>query len=828
MSLSDRGKIVTASLRSNQQPVIGFLSIRTQSAISCKLWQGAHDVLAERGANLVFLPGSHLHSKYEFYAQRNILYDLIDTRHFDGLIFWSDVLFTYNTPEEVLAFYERYASLPIISIGDSPLDNLGIPKVSINNYHGMYDAVIHLIEDHHYRRIAFIRGPETHTGANERYQAYKDALTKHKIALDPNLVVPGDFSSLGGTAAVGIILDERGLRPQHDFDAVVAANDIMIWYALRAFQERGIRVPQDLAVVGFDDDRSSQLIMPPLTTVRQPLYESGRKAAEALLALLAGESLPDRIEVPAELVIRQSCGCLPKSLSIVSTNELAEEKRESLETWGAEQRADWLAELAPLLGATEITTDWLSQLLDALLVDLASAQDNVPSAVGTFVITLNEILYQVVATGGDFMTAWQMVLSRLYQALWPYMNATQAKLASQVFRQAHILVGDTALLARANQQVQVERETDISRGVAQALSTSLDVEEMTNVLVDNFPQLKIKDFYFSLYEDPSSPTTWAKLVLAYTNHERLVIDNEKRRFPSRQFVPADLLPAGQRYSLVAIPLYFKTEQLGFAIFDARPQDGKVYEVLGRALSVALRSTSLLHMAEVAKETALQARNAVETEKTRAEEARKLAEAAKEEAEYANQQLTTEKANAEKAREEAEIANRALEAQVWQANGIAQLNMSVRGEQSVSELGRSVIRQLCQYLNVLTGVIYLREDDVLRFVGGYAYPDDLMTHCKMGQGPLGEAALSQTSLVFNVPTNQQTLSSGLFKAAPRTILVVPFLYEGETIGVIELGMLTEFTEVQRAFLENALESISIAFKTAQARAQINRLLARTQQ
>ncbi len=178
----------------------------------------------------------------------------------------------------------------------------------------------------------------------------------------------------------------------------------------------------------------------------------------------------------------------------------------------------------------------------------------------------------------------------------------------------------------------------------------------------------------------------------------------------------------------------------------------------------------------------------------------------------------------------EFTNEMLEVQVWQTTGQAQLNQVMQGEQDISMLANNVIRQLCQYLQVQIGALYMVKDNSLNLAGAYTYNNKKPTECiKFGQGLVGQAVLDKKPLLLTqVPADYITISSGLGETPPKNIMAFPFMYEDHVLGVVELGTMTEFMEEQREFVETALSSIAIAFNTANDRARINELLAETQQ
>jgi LacI family transcriptional regulator len=129
------------------------------------------------------------------------------------------------------------------------------------------------------------------------------ALEEAGVAFREDLVVRGNFEPPSGSAAVESLL-ASGAR----FDAIFASNDQMALGALRALHAAGVRVPQDVALAGFDDDVAGRFTIPALTTVHQPLYEMGSAAARTVVAAAEGQPIERHIEIPAQLVVRESCG----------------------------------------------------------------------------------------------------------------------------------------------------------------------------------------------------------------------------------------------------------------------------------------------------------------------------------------------------------------------------------------------------------------------------------------------------------------------------------------------------------------------------------------
>ncbi len=567
----------------NAHPAIGLLIDNIWDPIAWDVWAGADDAAKEQGANLLCFVGGALRSHLEFSAQANVLYTLVSAENVDGLVIWGGGLGQFVSPEEVTSFCEQYHPLPIVNAA-LPLE--GIPSVLVDNYLGMHDAIEHLIEAHGYRRIAFVRGPKGHPEADERYRAYIDVLAEHGLSVDPKLVAPGNFHPESGAKAVSLLLDQRKLSPRVDFEAIAAVDDGAAIRAIETLQARGIRVPGDVAVIGFDDTEESGYITPPLTTAPSLVYEQARRATELVLALLDGQQAPERTILPTQVVVRQSCGCLDPTVAQVAVGAV-DRAGETLESALAARRKDIVSEMARAVEAlsVEIVAAGVEQLLDAFVVDLEG------ESAGIFLSTLNEVLHQAV---GENVTAWQGALSALRHYALPYLGDDGVlSRAEDLWQQARVVIGETAERVQAYQRLQAEEKARTLSAINQALSTTFDVTELMEVAAQEFPNLGIESVYVSLYDDPEAPTEWSRLILAYDRGNRAVLEAGGQRFPSRQLAPDGFLPHDRRYSLVVEPLYFREDQLGFALFEADPREAVIYDTLRGHISSALKGATLL-------------------------------------------------------------------------------------------------------------------------------------------------------------------------------------------------------------------------------------------
>lgn len=178
-----------------------------------------------------------------------------------------------------------------------------ISYVTVDNAHAAYIIVSHLVALGH-RKIGMITGDLTISDGQDRLAGYRQALEAASIQVDEELIIEGEFSLRAGYAGMRRLLEQRP-----DIEAVFAASDLIAQGILQALHEVGLKVPDDIALVGFDDLPTAQQISPPLTTIRQPTIEKGSEATSMLIELIeSGDQQPRSRILPTQLVIRESCG----------------------------------------------------------------------------------------------------------------------------------------------------------------------------------------------------------------------------------------------------------------------------------------------------------------------------------------------------------------------------------------------------------------------------------------------------------------------------------------------------------------------------------------
>jgi DNA-binding LacI/PurR family transcriptional regulator len=341
-------------------PRIGFMAAYMNNAYEWDIWRGARKAVEERGGTVVCFAGAGIGDADPEHAARSRVFDLIDASSVDAVLCLTSVLAQHAGVEGT----ERWVlarGLPACSIGPAAQ----LPSVSVDDTAGIKQLMAHLIEHHEHHRIAFIAGAPGNQEAARRRAAYERALKNHNLEVDPRLILDGDFTTESGAQAIRELFDRRQV-PVGELHAVVASNDYMAFGAVDELLRRRISVPDQVAVVGFDDILPARVHSPPLTTVRQPLKELGRQGALRLLEMLGGASLEGARTLETELVLRRSCGCVPTSRFVLPD------------------------EADPTSPTTELR---IREVLEAAL--LAELQGEP----GTFAASLEPLLRQVAASG---------------------------------------------------------------------------------------------------------------------------------------------------------------------------------------------------------------------------------------------------------------------------------------------------------------------------------------------------------------------------------------------------------------------------------------------
>ncbi len=292
--LGFRPSAVARALKADRTRSIGMLVTSSTNPFFAEVIRGVEEGCFARGYSLILCNTGDVSERLESYLTTLV------AKRIDGL-----AVMTTNLDQRFFHRLGERRPLPVVAI-----DTLNVPDTTIVNDDseaGGRLAGRYLVQ-RGFRRLAVIAGMEDHPRSRERLAGFRAALAEAGLNLDPALVLPSDLTVGGGFAAMQALLDRSGEDPP---EAVFCLNDLLAVGGLCALDKRGLRVPDDISIIGYDDIELAAYTVPPLTTIRQPAAEIGRRAAEILIAQIESGDVADSVALAPALVERESVGRAP-------------------------------------------------------------------------------------------------------------------------------------------------------------------------------------------------------------------------------------------------------------------------------------------------------------------------------------------------------------------------------------------------------------------------------------------------------------------------------------------------------------------------------------
>jgi len=519
--------------KERREPVIGFLAARFDEAYQYAVWQGAVEEAERLGAALVFFGGQRLGSPVGYEALDNIAFDLAKHSTMSGLIVMSNVIGTYLSNAGQEEFLSSFGDMRIVTIG---IEFPNIPSVCVDASGGMSSIAEHLVRAHGRSRFLFLAGPHGHLEAEAR----KAEFLRGIASLAPARNAPGGTAAAAGPGSVELLYGDfteddaygkvlRFLASGIEIDAVVAANDLMAVGAMRALADRGIDVPRDVSVTGFDDTEDSRFSVPPLTTVRQPAAELGRMAVNKIASRLSLAEEESAARPRVSFVVRESCGCPHAS----------------------EEEAPFPNEEPSSSACLDPDSPERSQQLAAL-----SAEVN-----------------------------------REIQEGRNPAHLRRRAFAPAIHEGALLAISEGECRFLASQRIAADRRFSVLGEIEASLVSSFGMEDILKQIARGTRELGMSGCWLSLFESKGAALEWSKLFLVSDARDTRILAPYGLRFRSSELVPGGLPGAWNAY--VCAPLRFGDDRLGYLICTADSIDKRMYEALRDQVSSAVKGAMLM-------------------------------------------------------------------------------------------------------------------------------------------------------------------------------------------------------------------------------------------
>jgi DNA-binding LacI/PurR family transcriptional regulator/signal transduction histidine kinase/ActR/RegA family two-component response regulator len=531
-----------------------------------QLRDALHAKCRQAGHHLLLIYGGPAEAPRPPDAADNAIYGLLHPDSADGIIVVSTLLSTHAGADGVSRLVDRLGPAKLCSVG---IELPGVPSLVLDNRPGMEAAVEHLIQEHGCRKIAFLTGTPRNPEAEVRYEAYRAVLARHGIAYDEDLVARGHFRTNRAKVAMEEIL-ARGVT----IDAVVAANDEMATGAIDVLRKRGLRVPQDVPVTGFDDLTLARLGNPPLTTVAQPFDRVAAWALGAIEDQIAGRPVPACTQVAAEFVRRQSCGC--------SHEAHRPDPRAVAPAAGTDAGSilDGIAALSPTVTRLLRTgfhggTDAAARLLDGLRAEIEGERESFQTALAG--------LLAAAGSDNEQQRMLQSAICYLRDELrgWSDLSVERA------------LFDGLNLVALSNATTQIQHRLLLDENYLRLLSLgeqasiAFDLASLRDALVKGLPNAGVRTAYLACVADDAQNVLRAAMCL----RDDAALDGEAAEYPARSLIPPNALSDETRETFLVFPLAFENQLLGVIAFSY--SDGiNAYAAFRNEIATALKSIRL--------------------------------------------------------------------------------------------------------------------------------------------------------------------------------------------------------------------------------------------
>ncbi len=561
-------------LRDKQRPFLVYLTDNINvvgdmaSDTSKTLWEGlSREAVAQNCDILAVICGNAHHP----FPSR--VHQLISPRSGDGFVCWIS-----RMSDECVAYFSRFDDSYLISMSQQHGQH---PVVAATNGSGIRSLLLHLAHDHDCRKIAFVRGPVQHPYAEERFAAYQGALTEAGQAFDPRRVSPpAPWRWQTGVDAVSTLIDERGLRVGEDFDAIMCASDRIATGCIAELQKRGIRVPEDVAVTGFNFLLEARSARPSLSTVAMPFEQKARLAVRWLLsALKRSASTPPPLE--PIVMLGESCGCLNRQENF----RLDRATFPATPDWSPCRAA--LLRLFPLFRHADAQS---AATVEALITALSQSQ--AADRADDFV---NWLRARIDSGDYDFMDIqiWNDILVVLRHHLYDYCDSARAMHCAELaIHQAGLAVSDQFTRQEMRLRLQEQQRAGELRLLNADLVYCSDMAGIARVLAAQLPAIGVASAWIVLFENNLSDSADARLLIALEHGELYALPDNGLLFCATQLLPEGYCHPRARRNLLLHPLSDGDNEFGYAIFEVGAGDGAVYESLAYSVGTAVRSVLL--------------------------------------------------------------------------------------------------------------------------------------------------------------------------------------------------------------------------------------------
>lgn len=563
---------------------IGYLIPFIWGDLSLSLIKGVHEKAKQLDVNLVCIVGQRLNdNSSEFTKQANVAYDLVSKEYIKGVVVWGSQITIKLSEKETNKFYNKLKSIPVVGVS-TPIENCY--NVTTDVEEGIQVIMEHLIVDHGYKKIGFICAIKGHFASEPKLEAYKESLKFFGLPYEPKLVSDYyDFTIEAGRKGAKQLLENRNLQAGIDIEAIITPTDVIAFGVCEELRNLGIKCPEEIAIVGFNNNNKSRICKPSLTSVDPSFAQQGDKAVGLLVDIIKNNTEPKDITVPGRLIIRNSCGCKELNLNQIEiqTNNIPFEIDK-------EQIKETIKNIEKKIMPFYYTIDssWVENMVLSFIYDMEN--DNTERF-----LSILDVYIDIIFSHNEDVSNLQNIITLIRNEISPRIADYKTLLkASDIWNKARIEISQVAELVAFNKLINHDETLLTIYSTEQKLMSTFILEEFLDIMELIVKDINVKCCYIATYDKQEDLLKKVKLVFAYNENQRIKV-KEDYYFNPKEIIPKEFKPTDRRYTYIVNVLYYKDIQLGLVVYETNTMDEFIFDTLSGQISSTLYRIQMFNL-----------------------------------------------------------------------------------------------------------------------------------------------------------------------------------------------------------------------------------------
>ncbi|MBN2341520.1 MAG: GGDEF domain-containing protein [Deltaproteobacteria bacterium] len=575
---------------SSQRIKIGVIIDAIHEQYQSGIWKGITHRAKTLGIDLISFIGTSQDGVDHFDTHYDVIQPFAPNSDIDGVIIFSGSITEHHGKDFTRNLCKTFGNLPLVCVSEKIS---GFPCIIVENAPGIELTIDHMVSHHNLHNIAFIKGPNGHAEAEERFEAYKRSLIRNHLELDEELIFDGSFIARDGAKATRELI-QKGIP----FDGIVCVNDHTAFGVLEELSRQNLHVPGNVSVAGFDDVKEAAMLQPALSTVRQPLFRMGEEAVNNIVEQINGGRIPEETVLPTEPVYRRSCGCFSDEV------ENAKAIHTHISGLSPDEIVNNIFDTTYSLIATHSAAypgddkyrEKLQDLVDSLVWDVKK-----PLIRHIF---LNEVDILLFSTSkfADSVSLLQTLLRELTVYVTSlFDDAKSIASANNILQQGAALIREHRSVVEQRVLLD-EKHFQLNINVtSQRVISSFEQRELLEAIAKGLPTLDVQSLVLATFQEGSiNRNHWhypdtCNLLLAYNQTlGKVIYPRGVTQISSHEIFPRELRNPDKPHNHIFMPLYYRDEYLGYMVLEfAKAAPLFMYEELRLHVSSAIKSALLL-------------------------------------------------------------------------------------------------------------------------------------------------------------------------------------------------------------------------------------------